>query len=124
MNTMETLLRDLEKKITKYHGTGMPNMMLKQGLISYSVKYVFGEDDNVGTLLLMATDQDTLYISTLTGLDFDERAEVYTTPFIRGISKATQMLEKVEAIIEDSAYEAYRSDINLIAQVIKDTYEH
>lgn len=123
MNTMEAMLHDMEKRITKYHGTGMPNMMAKQGLISYSVKYVFGEDDNVGTLFLMVTDQDMLSISTLEGSDFLTSKEIYSTPYISNINKAKQMLEKVEAIIEDSAYEAYLSDIKLIAQVIKDTYE-
>lgn len=124
MNTMEILLRDLEKKITKYHGTGMPNTMTRQGQISYSVKYVFGEDNNIGTLLLMATDQNMLCISALDGADFANSAEIYTTPFISDINKANQMLTKVEAIVEDSAYEAYLSDIKLIAQVIKETYEH
>ena len=123
MNEIEKLLRDLEKRITKYHGTGMPNTMTKQGQASYSVKYVFGEDDNVGTLLLMATDQDMLCISTLQGSDFINSKEIYATPYISNINKATQMFEKVEAIIEDSAYEAYLSDIKLITQVIKDTYE-
>ena len=124
MDVMETMLRDFEKRITKYHGTGMPNMMTRQGQMSYSVKYVFGEDDNVGTLFLMATDQDMLCISALEGSDLDNSKEIYFTPYISDINKAKQMLEKVEAIIEDSAYEAYLSDIKLIAQVIKDTYDY
>lgn len=118
------LLRDLEKDITKYHSAAMTNLMIRQGLSSYSVKYVFGEDDNIGTLLLMATDQNMLCISALDGADFANSAEIYTTPFISDINKAKQMLTKVEAIVEDSAYEAYLSDIKLIAQVIKETYEH
>lgn len=123
MNTMEALLRDLEKRITKIYGTGMPNTMTRQGQASYSVKYVFGENDNAGTLFLMATDQNMLCISALHGSDFINSKEIYSTPYISNINKATQMLEKIEAIIEDSVYEAYRTDIKLIAQVIKDTYE-
>ena len=122
MNTMETLLRNLEKGITKYHGAAMTNLMIRQGQASYSVKYEFGEDDNVGTLFLMATEQDMLCISVLRGSDFMNGKEIYSTPHIDNINKARQVLEKVKSIIEDSAYEAYLSDIKLIAQVIKDAY--
>ena len=122
MNTMETLLHDLEKGITKHHGAAMTNLMIRQGQTSYSVKYEFGEDDNAGTLFLIATEQDMLCISALQGSDFINSKEIYSTPYISNINKAKQMLEKVKSIIEDSAYEAYLSDIKLIAQVIKDAY--
>ena len=75
--------------------------MIRQGQTSYSVKYEFGEDDNAGTLFLIATEQDMLCISALQGSDFINSKEIYSTPYISNISKAKQMLERVKSIIED-----------------------
>ena len=44
---------------------------------------------------------------------------IYATPEIYIIPIAESMLKKIVAIIDDSAYEGYYSDIELIAQEIK-----
>ena len=122
MSEMERLLRESEQRILKIHGTGMPNERARQTGTSYVVQYEFGINDNISSLLLIATNDNRLCLSVFYGTDPDTPTRIYTAPDIYKVSTAESILERIESIIEQSTYEGYCTDINIIVQAIKDAY--
>ncbi len=119
MDDLIEVLRTFEYSIWKVHKSAMPNEILRQCTTSFVVQYEFGDEYNIGSVLLRAT-KDRLCIKVFHGKDPDcEASIIYAPPEIFAISKAEHMLKKIETIIEHSAYEGYYSDIELIAQEIK-----
>lgn len=119
MDVMIEMLRAFEHRIWEAHRNQMPNLRLRQCATSFVVQYEFGDDDNIGSIFLRAT-KDGLCIKVFHGKDPDcETNIIYATPEIYIIPTAESMLKKIVAIIDDSAYEGYYSDIELIAQEIK-----
>ena len=124
MDNMIEILRAFEYRIWKAHRDHMPNLRLRQCATSFVIQYEFGDEDNIGSIFLMAT-KDSLCIKTFHGKDPDcETSIIYATPEILAIPKAEHMLKKIETAIEHSAYEGYYSDIEIMAQWIKKEFDN
>jgi len=122
MDNMIKMLQALEQRVWKNHGKGMPNENLRQCTTSFVIRYEFGIDDAIGSIFLSATSENKLCISVFRGKDPNCSIKLYATPDIYQISVAEKMLKKIEDIIDDSTYEGYCSDIELIAQEIEKEY--
>ena len=118
MDNMIKMLQALEQRVWKNHGKGMPNENLRQCATSFVVRYEFGV---VGSIFLSASS-DSMCISAFHGKDPNCPVKIYSTPDIYQLSVAEKMLKKIEDIINDSTYEGYCSDIELIAKEIEKEY--
>lgn len=124
MDNMIEMLRAFEYRIWEAHRNQKPNVRLRQCATSFVVQYEFGDDDNIGSIFLRAA-KDSLCIKIFHGKDPDCEANIiYTTPEIYIIPKAENILKKIVAIIDVSAYEGYYTDIELIAQKIKEEFDN
>lgn len=121
MDNMIKMLQALEQRVWKNHGKGMPNENLRQCATSFVVRYEFGIDDAIGSIFLSASS-DSMCISVFRGKDPNCPVKIYSTPDIYQLSVAEKMLKKIEDIINDSTYEGYCSDIELIAKEIEKEY--
>lgn len=124
MDNMIEVLRAFEYRIWEVHKNQMPNLRLRQCTTSFNVQYEFGDDNNIGSIFLRAT-KDSLCIKVFHGKYPDcETNIIYAPPEIYAVSKAEHMLKHIETAIEHSAYEGFFSDIELIAQKIKEEFDN
>ena len=122
MDTMIEVLRAFEYKIWEAHRNQMPNEWLRQCVSSFVVRYEFGDDDNIGSIFLMAT-KASLSIKVFRGKDPDCAANIiFAPPEIYDTQKAARILERMVTMIDYSAYEGYYTDVELMAQDIEKEY--